>query len=165
MQELVPKLTDRDYVMCYWQVPGADTGGPGHFAWLVERGDQLYFFTVLGMIHFNVRHWAYKNDRFQVDVVRNTVAALGFRHEVPIFAPYRNAKEQLRPLLDDLKIYEENLKQVRKMSKEQHEAKIAEQEGNSDESSTTKKITDITDARKVSAGTNSDKASEEKEKV
>lgn len=140
MQELIPKLTDRDYVMCFWQAAG------GHFAWLVERGDQLYLFTVLAMIQLSVRHWAYKGDRSQVDIVRNTIATMGF-HEIPIYAPYRNAKEQLKPLLDDFKAYEETRKQ--RHEEQQQLKKAKEEEAVSNEKSSPKnKVTFNADARK-----------------
>ncbi len=102
-----------DYLFCYWKAEG------GHFAWAVERGGELFFFIVLTMRTLTYQHWAYNDDRNQVDVIRKIMACLGFQ-EVPVYAPFQNAKDtpEMKELLEDIKIFDETLAQLRKAEAE-----------------------------------------------
>lgn len=99
------KLRKDDYVMCYWEAGG------GNFAWLVERGNQLFLFVVLSMRSLSVRHWAYNDDRSSVDVVRNVVACMGFQ-EIPVYAPLQNAKDKIGQLEQNIKMFDDTMAQM-----------------------------------------------------
>lgn len=102
---MIEYLRKDDYIFCYW------AGGNGYFSWLVERGGQLFFFTIAEMKYLNVRHWAYSGKQSEVDVVRNVLGSVGFR-ECPVYTSFRNAKETIQPLLKDIETYEKTVKQI-----------------------------------------------------
>lgn len=156
MQFPIERLSATDFVMCYWQA------GQGSFAWLVERQSQLYFFVVIGMKSIRYEHWAYDNDRKQVDTVRAVMNVMGFL-EVPVYEYNKSHKKILDPLKADMQAFDEILKQeieareaAEKKTKEDYAktkisnaaSELPEVEGN------TKAGDNVTDFEKVKANKN-----------
>lgn len=123
----VDQLRKDDYVFCYW------IGSEGRFAWLVERGKQLFFFEVEQMRAMYARHWAYSGNQNDIDIVRNIMGCLGYI-EYPVYAPLRNADNSLDYLKKNLLMFENTINQIVKNRTE----KDAE----------TDKVKDIKDAEK-----------------
>lgn len=104
---MIEKLRKDDFIYCIWD------GGPSTIIWLVERGEQLFLFSIINGVKFIFDHFA-KRDNLQVDDIRRPFLLLGFK-EYPVYANERHLSDTLRKYLKgEISAYEQRIGDAKK---------------------------------------------------
>lgn len=105
---MLERIRKDDFVYAYYLIKDQQ-GQTINCAWVIERGGQLFVFTIMGMVQQTVRCFLADVERLQFEGVRTTLNMLGFI-EIPVFTKYSQMNKDAEAELESaFKIFDTNL--------------------------------------------------------
>lgn len=104
-------LRNDDFIYSYWMYPGGMT------LWLVERQEEMFLFGIFGMQSLRFVHFSSESRRESANAIGNVMNILGAR-EYPVYANFKQAKDQLAELEQQFEIYRNTVEQAQKAAEE-----------------------------------------------